>query len=868
MKDLSSTIGRRGVSILLAASLLGLLPITEGQARTGWMGTEWSAGCTRSLQDLLVADAVGREAHIDSMLDMVPDCYLKGQVSRHGGSQAYRDHLRDKLAGEIDRGWDVCDQVGPESLRGRTAALLEKASVWLKGMGFGGPVITPLDDEVDTMGLGVPADCGPGYCAGLDSILFAHGYYSPRHYLLRLNLSWDRELAPVRGMTPRGASSPYVAVHEMFHAIQHGYEGMTTSDGLDWFTEGSATHVHLTAARKWGSMLEPGVEHRYYDRTLHRKPDEDCGEEPSWKYGSWYFWDFLGDYTGTTDGVAYLDAVLSEDLSAHNGLEGVHRALTQWHEDGLYDAYPEFVRQRLDGPRFFSADGVSRLELRFTGERLERSNDGRLPPMATRLKKIEIRVPPGETAGVRIDFEEDHEDLHLVVDGQRLDRRVDAGGKRNVYRTALSGRDEPYRLAVRVANVAPDPVKTERRDYTLTITLDPVDSCTARTMMAALDQEHFPAADRFHPDRIDPDRLRRPGQASMRFNGLVSDGGDACSHHIAALDMTGAWMTGRADRDQIERDMRARGEAMKRRIEESGLDRLAGQGGVDPAEMSPEQRRELMELAGAMQGMGDIMRPPDDTPADVVLNLYSPQAFTWQSGILPPPRLTRHRGLVGWGENSAAALVIQLPGTTAEDLEEGGVYPARAFASPPGDGHDPSDPVPTIAGFHTSWEGTFHDIPYPPPRTTAETRRQAQEKQACERRRRELPRLMERIGVSGATGQAMPILAQVADQVDCSVKGTAFRGETRLLTGDLEGTVTVHELTGAEVVGEFELSGRAQLHVTDWELIRDERRGVIDGDRKTTRRQSGPVSVEGSFSVPNRHGGQIRPIGYRTVVID
>lgn len=104
-------------------------------------------------------------------------------------------------------------------------------------------------------------------------------------------------------------------------------------------------------------------------------------------------------------------------------------------------------------------------------------------------------MPPGETAVLRIAFEEDayhqehSEDLHLIDDDDRYDLSRDEDDKSNVFRQKLAGRVEPYEFFVRVANVAPKPAESEKRQYVLKLNLGEVEPCGPETMIAALNEE-------------------------------------------------------------------------------------------------------------------------------------------------------------------------------------------------------------------------------------------------------------------------------------------------------------------------------------------------------------------------------------------
>src|SRR5690606_23070569 len=101
--------------------------------------------------------------------------------------------------------------------------------------------------------------------------------------------------------------------------------------------------------------------------------------------------------------------------------------------------------------------------------KVEESVHGRVREVAADAIEVSVHVPAGETARLDIEFAQDHDDLHLVVDGKRLDKS--SGSSRNVFHATIEGRDGVQTFLVRVANVARNAVDTGARNYLLEFAL-------------------------------------------------------------------------------------------------------------------------------------------------------------------------------------------------------------------------------------------------------------------------------------------------------------------------------------------------------------------------------------------------------------
>lgn len=846
---------------------LCLIPHWAG-AEMPWKTTRWQVACTDELQQRADQSWSEWEEMIEEILEReVP-------AGEPGRRKAMDEMLRDGFERFSNQARMLCR---PDSeLMAVTAGQLERASEWLRNLGFSGPDVAMADEDIESQLFPSSLmDCLTNYCAAFEYLKRAHGVYRLGGFL-RLDLFSMNALFPVRefdvvgsAINPSNVLTTYTPVHELFHAVQSGSSGLSEATMFtcenDWLIEGTARYSQVVAARKWGSLVDPSPVERYYDDSLH-VPPLDCAGDWSgakswrlhaWKYGSWGFWQYLGRRTGTRDDFEYLATVLRQDLSPFNGLDGTHKALENWHPQGLYAFYPEFARDYLNEARYFSEEGFVRLHLPWPEEPKKQSIPDIVLPVATNAFDVRIDVPEGRSAVLRVRIPDEDEDLHLVVDNQLLSRN-DRKDQRNVYEIVLTGQTEPFRRLVRVANIAPNPVTSATTAYDLEFELIPVEPCEADNMMAAVNSEEFAGTSIL--SAYDPDEGVEvlPGDGSFTIRGLVHDGGHACIHPLSALDMTGSFFAGHADQDTIEKTMRARAEAMQERLQGMDLDRLRSAGSGQEG-LSPGQMAELMELAGKFGDMTDVLAPPDDQSADVVIHVYSPHEWIHRQGVLPPPRVTRHAGLGGWKQNAAGTLVMQLPGIAVADLEAGKTFRARAY-SPESNETDRPQIVPTLAGFHSRWQGGFHPVPYPPPQNAAQARRQEQLKADCRQRRLMAEQIAEQM--DGASG----VLDEILSRGDCRHKGMAFEGRTQVLTGSLAGEVHVEQVSAAGVTGRFSLAGTGMRETTIYTLEYDERTGVVAGDRKEIDRQQGPISMEGRFFAPVGVPGVPRVAGgYRTV---
>lgn len=369
-------------------------------------------------------------------------------------------------------------------LPGRVRWALENASTWLEGLGYRGPNLTEevgfyLDHTpVDSI---LPADprCIPYYCLIMAWIpdFPAEGWYDiGGHVFLTVPLDINR------GRTE---------VHELFHAVQYAYDIKFFDDAFPerydwgWIMEGSAEYAKLNWERQAAGIdfTPPATSRhlsvRFHDIALHLPPIE-WGDPRwnDWAYGSWEFFDFLGQVFPDGDGMGYLRRYLEHHSAPvpgdPTGLVGLDAALRSEGAPGIAYLFTEFVRLRTEPCHFqpfgpfegwylpYTCEPESHPDYTFTltpGDTIRRQHE--VEPMAANAYRLQLEVPDGMIGRLEVRVVEgaDHPDLRLVVDDRRLDEGP--GGaplpadQRNVFRTVLgAGSDSVF---VRLVRAPDDP---------------------------------------------------------------------------------------------------------------------------------------------------------------------------------------------------------------------------------------------------------------------------------------------------------------------------------------------------------------------------------------------------------------------------
>ena len=393
--------------------------------------------------------------------------------------------------------------------------------------------------------------------------------------------------------------------------------------------------------------------------------------------------------------------------------------------------------------------------------------------------------------------------------------------------------------------------------------------CTPETMHRFVNNEYSGNV-LTNPQATDPRGMQVPHPVQVQGGGLLGDGGVACSHHVGVLsedaaEDLGLMSTAEKQAQQSARDNQAL-DALER------LDSLSGEG-----------QRGGEEMMQALSDLNESRTPSSDTPRDVVFQVYSPSALTFQSmGYLDEPRSAGHGGLAGWSPNAAMLVTIQLPGTAPEDLREGGSYSARAY-SPSGDGPAASGVIETRQGFYTRWSG--QTVPAPGCPSPEAAQEQQRELAACEQSVNRLEQMrsqMEAVGegaeqkmrseLEGLTKQQkklaesfIPDLSTQYDRgyregINCKAEVglITFEGETEVVTGSMSGSVTIDEITANEITGSFSLRGNGQRERTTYTLRTCKENGKVSGHRQKTTTDPGPISLEGELQAPNHSPGLYR----------
>ncbi|MDX1643481.1 MAG: hypothetical protein R3244_03880 [Thermoanaerobaculia bacterium] len=357
--------------------------------------------------------------------------------------------------------------------------LLEHASEWLDGLGFGPPRVTrfkelrhedgtPRDRPVDKYYAEVSDEKNQGKTESV-GVYFqtSDELFLRSEYFFTLGNPGETHDDPrYRAMD----HSTFTPVHELFHAVENGYQDLGGTE-RDWIWEGAADAV----ARAYADAFEPELRVRErsrhsWDHPLHQPPNR------SDRYGTWLFWRNIGRQIGSEGTIAYLHDVLIEDLEENRGLDGVDAALEP--HGGLYTQLPRFFAD-LDIDQSWFGD-IDRLRVAMPPGRTsytKRFGYRHVREVAGSPHRMEVktgRSSSDEPVEVEIRFASDHPDLHLIVDGTRYDSG--GVGSRNRFRDLLLERNEAsYEIVV--ANVAPEAANTTKRGYQFEVELTEVGHC-------------------------------------------------------------------------------------------------------------------------------------------------------------------------------------------------------------------------------------------------------------------------------------------------------------------------------------------------------------------------------------------------------
>ena len=352
--------------------------------------------------------------------------------------------------------------------------------------------------------------------------------------------------------------------------------------------------------------------------------------------------------------------------------------------------------------------------------------------------------------------------------------------------------------------------------------------CSPNAMRAAMSDD-IPAGLWRDPDRIVQSGATFPGGATLSLTGLVNDRGAACASPVSQLTAEALLMSGEMDRDDAVQQATQRAEALREQLQDAARE------GDRRSRIEALRRATGMGADGTGGALGALLGESGQD-RDVVLEIYSPTAWGFDNGGLLPPRGLEHDGATGWMPNAGSALVIQLPGTSADALTPGETYEAVAFA-PDTETREIGDTVPTGGGFYSRWQGRYHA--YVP--QNGQSGRDARSQTLL----REIDTMLSRS--SGNRSE----LARLA----ATGEAQAFEGQTERVSGRLEGEVHIEAITDGAIYGRIALEGTARV-TTEVFALTHAPDGAIRGDERVeTRERSGHLAIEGRFEAPN--GGRM-----------
>lgn len=679
----------------------------------------------------------------------------------------------------------LCSDEDFELEAGFSRTEFRAASHWLSGLGFPPPIVNSAPDKRK-------------YLAWIDEHLFTS--------TVRTTWSGQAAIDPNGVYFPSGeiyVSPPMVRLrqavepHELFHGVQKAAAPQVWNMLLEdvWLWEGTARAVDLA----WGAKLNTlanttRTDLRYFDHPLNWTPSWDY-RMPA--YGTSIFWLDVGRQLRAADRVAYLRDLLSRLPSARSSLEAVDLVLSDLFrargtdQVGLYQAYPEFVRYRLANPDSARVqfNHPATLVLALGGvEEVTFPDD--VEPLAAKAYTIRVQVPAGVLAGLRIEFEPDEPNLHLIVDRQRLNRYPTSARpdrQRNLFITSIEGSGQDTAFYVRVANVDRPATATRRQNFKVKLTLKELRRCDSDLMMQALHpraRELMPAllpADQYEA-RFEADPGLHPGPGWMWITGLVSGRGDACAEPLGSNPALGFQMgekdAGDRFRRAVERMMSLSPEELKQAL----------------ASASSESRATMMQqLLGltsedARQASSMIMEAMG-RDSDALISISTPDGMAWQLGTpahtFANQRLLKHSGVGGWGPNTGAGVTIRLPGVPPSRLKEDTTYAAELVTAMTSVGTQ----------IYSRWSGQEITV-------------------RCE-----------------------------------GVETTLLEGSTEWVTAmSMKGNVTITRITGAAVEGRFELRGPGRLEKE--EFRRSERGGCISVESSGPQIRTGELGIAGTFTAP------------------
>lgn len=371
------------------------------------------------------------------------------------------------------------------------AEQLEKASDWLDGLDFAAPKVPNaclrfeqgkcvVEDRAYLAEISDRKNCADDgtpnpECSGERPT--SVGVYYPttsRLYLrsdMYFTLGSPGELheSPSTGLE---RSFTFTPIHELFHAVQNNYHDILDSGG-GWIWEGTANMVKRAYADQHEPEMRVAMSTRRFDEPLHKPSDKTGG------YGTWYFWRYVGERIGSPSNIAYIAEILGEDLKDNHGLDGVDAALSK--HGGLYDLVPEFF-STLDISEHEHFGPIDQIEAEMPNGETEHRWEFGSAVNEVAGTSLQLRVAAGSAStskplDVEIKLREDHENLHLIVDGTRYDKTSPA--LRNRFEDRLRDVDDTQYNII-VANVARKAPDTTPQNFFLEVALRQVSDSWVR----------------------------------------------------------------------------------------------------------------------------------------------------------------------------------------------------------------------------------------------------------------------------------------------------------------------------------------------------------------------------------------------------
>ena len=679
---------------------------------------------------------------------------------------------------------------------------LEEGSKWLSGLGFKEPTLgTVIEDDVR-------------WVATIDDTkepekIFGVYYPTSNELYLRSDRFFAMGEAGQSFDDPRfrvEMSNMFTPVHEVFHAVQGSYEievGYNTDSGHDWIFEGGAEAVLRSYADTYAPGLNVVLRPRFFDFPLHEPPQKAD------TYGTWSFWLKLGKLVNSPGRIAYMTEILSEDLSAHNGLEGVDKALQPF--GGFYELVPKVFAT---APKQFLPRPLVKVTIDHDQSVSQETIAATVKKVAGRKTNILLEEHSAHVVIAEVRIKEVDPDLHLIVDKKLYNEGE--GSERNVYQTIMD--EDTKELEVIVANVAAKAIDSKSKNVTLQVRLIEMKPCDPTVMMDAMDEaapvrkadiymaEFAPGGNR------SVQNLLMPSISVLNIAEFTS-GQVACTDPIGTNPMKSAnskmaVIAAAGNEAAAIRDYAQRIQQLNPSGERSDEDRNRHN--------NASQIKELTDATVEAQGAG----------SDALIQIYSPNAMTWQTGTLPDPLIFN---------GSAANVVFRIVGVAPEDLEVGRTYSAVSVEASPHGIASGDEPTPYNT-LYTSWAGNKKRLGIPD-----ELAAQAP------------AGVMEMFNELGFTEMAEKAFV---------FEGTMQQVYTK---SPLTGTVKITAVNAGLVIGQFNLGGGSVGLRKTTKKYRKDRNGRINGDRIVGQDDSFiALSVSGTFMAPavERVYRPNRPISY------